>query len=78
MKSDALTNEADLRHYLEMMIAEGSDLDARALQQKWINNNNPSVMDLQAVSFALYSFTLPLSAENFTKILERITEKNKA
>jgi len=76
MKSNVLDNEVKLRHYLEMALAEASDLEARALEQDWINNDNPSIMDLQMASFALYTYHRPLTPESFKKILERIKERN--
>ena len=72
MKKNFIENEKDLRHYLSLAIAEASDLPARALELKWIMEGNPTVQDLQDVSFAIYRFPQPLTVENFRAILARL------
>ena len=72
MKSTFLNNEKDLRHYLSLAIAEASDLPARDLEQKWIIDGNPTVQDLQDVSFLIYRFPHPLTPESFQKILTQL------
>jgi len=69
MKSNFIAAETDLRHYLSLAIAEASDLPARALEQKWIMDGNPTVQDLQDVSFHIYRFQQPLTSDNFRQIL---------
>jgi len=69
MKNTFLDNETDLRHYLTLAIAEASDLPARAVEQKWIMDGNPTVQDLQDVSFRIYRFQQPLTSANFRQIL---------
>jgi len=72
MKSNFIANETDLRHYLTLAIAEASDIPARAMERKWIMEGNPTLSDLQNVSFRLYRFQHPLTPESFQTILTQL------
>jgi len=69
MQNTFIKTEKDLRHYLTLAIAEASDQPARALEQKWIMDGNPTIQDLQDVSFRIYRFQQPLTSDNFRQIL---------
>ena len=72
MKSTFLDTQNEMRRYLEMAIAEYSDMDARAAEQQWLNIVNPTMGDLQRVSLEMFKLQRPLTADNFKKLLERL------
>jgi len=75
MKNTFLDSEEDRRHYLELAIAEASDIPARALERDWIMDNDPPTQSLQYVSFRIYRYPHPLTAENFLDILKNLNLK---
>ena len=72
MKNTFLDRKQDLRHYLGLAIAEASDLAARALERDWIMDDDPTTQSLQDISFRIYRYPHPLTAENFRDILKNL------
>ena len=75
MKNTFLDSEEDRRHYLELAIAEASDLPARALERDWIMDDDPPTQALQDILFRIYRYQRPLTAENFLDILKNLNLK---
>jgi len=76
MKNTFLDKEEDLRHYLELAIAEASDLPARALEQKWMIGNSLTIDDMQKILMQVVRYPRPLTAQNFEAVLERLGIKD--
>ena len=72
MRNTFLDQEEDLRHYLALAIAEASDQAARALERDWIMDDDPPTQALQDISFRIYRYQLPLTADNFLEILKNL------
>ena len=72
MRNTFLDQEEDLRHYLALAIAEASDQAARALERDWIMDDDPPTQALQDISFRIYRYQRPLTAENFLEILKNL------
>ena len=75
MKNTFLDQEEDLRHYLALAIAEASDQAARALERDWIMDDDPPTQALQDISFRIYRYQRPLTADNFLEILKNLNLK---
>jgi len=75
MRNTFLDQEKNLRHYLELAIAEASDQDARAAERDWIMDDDPPTQTLQDVSFRIYRYPHPLTAENFLDLLKNLNLK---
>jgi len=69
MKNTFLDNPAVLERYLLQALAEYSDPEAQAAEQKWVTKTFPLLSDVQNVVGKMYTFPMPLTADNFKILL---------